>query len=435
MAKVAPISGFPEWLPEQRLVEERVYEQIRSLYRSFGFVPIETPAVELLSTLVSKGSDDREIYAINRHQAIGEGAEFALHFDLTVPLARYVAQHAHQLSFPFKRYQMQKVWRGERPQRGRYREFYQCDIDIVGREELPLAADGEILAVLDTAFATVNFTPHVVRINHRKLLQGLYRALGLNDERRSAAIRVVDKIRKIGNDGVLRELTSALGVEESVAQRIVALATLEFPVEELRERVMALGLEDELVTTGVAELGQILSLQSEATRKRCVIDMSLARGLEYYTGIIIEVHLPQFPDFGSAGGGGRYENLVGQFSNQKFPGVGGSFGLTRYIGLAFEEGLVPVPKPGVAQVLVTVLAEEGRAHLEAFARELRSAGVATEVFLGTPKLGKQIEYAERRGVRWVVFQSGNGFEVKDLASKTQVPTSAAALIATIGAAS
>jgi histidyl-tRNA synthetase len=429
MAKPSKISGFPEWLPEQKIAEDKLIGAIKRIYESYGFVPIETPAVELLTTLGSKGVIDKEIFAVKRLRAEGsDEAELGLHFDLTVPLARYVAQHEHELAFPFKRYQIQKVWRGDRPQKGRFREFYQFDIDIIGRNDLPLACDAEVLSVVGLVMNEFSVGGYEIRINSRKLLAGLYEAIGLNGEARKKAIIAVDKLLKIGADGVSRELGEIPGIEPAMIQTILASTKLRCRAGDLAQSVATLGVNSEAITQGVSELETICSLLPESVLANVVIDVSLARGLDYYTGVIVEVGLLKYPEFGTVISGGRYDNLASEFTDQKLPGVGVSIGLTRLMELLFSEKLVDTSKKSPSQVLVTVYAEQDRAHCNKVAHELRSHGVATEVYFKAPKLGKQIEYAEQRGMRYVLFIDGatKAVQVKDLVTKEQTPVSSLA---------
>lgn len=423
MAKPSKISGFPEWLPEQKIAEDKIIGAIKSIYESYGFVPIETPAVELLTTLGSKGVIDKEIFAVKRLRAEGDAeAELGLHFDLTVPLARYVAQHEHELAFPFKRYQIQKVWRGDRPQKGRFREFYQFDIDIIGRNDLPLACDAEVLSVVGLVMNEFSVGGYEIRINSRKLLAGLYAALGLSGEARKKAIIAVDKLLKIGADGVSRELAEINGVEPEKIATILASTEIRCKAGELAQAVAGLGLRSEEIEQGVLELELVCGLLPESVLANVVIDVSLARGLDYYTGVIVEVGLLKYPEFGTVISGGRYDNLASEFADQKLPGVGVSIGLTRLMELLFSENLVDTSKKSPSLVLVTVYSEQDRAHCNRIAHELRSYGVASEVYYKAPKLGKQIEYAEQRGIRYVLFIDGvtRAMQIKDLLTKEQV---------------
>jgi histidyl-tRNA synthetase len=422
MAKPSKISGFPEWLPEQKIAEDKVIGSIKRIYESYGFVPIETPAVELLTTLASKGVIDKEIFAVKRLRAeAGDEAELGLHFDLTVPLARYVAQHTHELTFPFKRYQIQKVWRGDRPQKGRFREFYQFDIDIIGRNELPLSCDAEVISVVGLVMNEFNVGGYQLRINSRKLLAGIYEAIGLDGEARKKAIIAVDKLLKIGVDGVSRELAMIPGVGPEMISKILASTQIRCKAAELGKEVLAIGVTSELISQGVSELQTICSLLPESVLAHLVVDVSLARGLDYYTGVIVEVGLLRYPEFGTVISGGRYDDLASEFTDQKLPGVGVSIGLSRFMELLFSEKLIDTSKRSPSQVLVTVYSEEDRPHCNSVAHELRSSGIAAEVYYKAPKLGKQIEYAEQRGIRHVLFidSASKTLQVKDLVTKEQ----------------
>ena len=426
MAKPAKISGFPEWLPEQKIAEDKVILTIKRIFESFGFSPIETPAVELLTTLGSKGVIDKEIFAVKRLKAEeGDEAELGLHFDLTVPLARYVAQHAHALVFPFKRYQLQKVWRGDRPQKGRFREFYQFDIDIISRNDLPLSCDAEVVSVIGLVMEALQFGPFTVRINNRKLLGGIYAELGLSESARKAAIIAVDKILKIGADEVARELQKIEGISQNAIDTILQSTTIQCSVDELPAKIAALKTSSDLISEGVQDLTTICSLLPASVREHLVIDVSLARGLDYYTGLIVETSLDRHPAFGSVISGGRYEDLASEFTDQKLPGVGVSIGLSRLMELAFSENLLSTTQKSPTEVLVTVYDESDRPHLNTVAHELRSFGVPTEVFYKAPKLGKQIEYAESKGVRYVLFvdSTTRQIQIKDIVTKEQVAVS------------
>ncbi len=422
MAKVGKISGFPEWLPEQKIAEDKVIATIKRIFESYGFAPIETPAVELLSTLGSKGIIEKEIFVVRRLKAEeGQESELGLHFDLTVPLARYVAQHQAALTFPFKRYQCQKVWRGERPQRGRFREFYQFDIDIIGRDELPLSCDAEVVSVIGLVMKELNFGPFLVRINSRKLLGGLYAELGLDEAARKAAIVAVDKLLKIGADGVKGELEKIPGVSPKAIEVILKSTEIQCGAAELPGKIAALGLSSDLITQGVSELVEIFGLIPEDVQPHVLIDVSLARGLDYYTGLIAETTLTKYPEFGSVFSGGRYDDLASEFTTQKLPGVGVSIGLSRIMDLALSEGIVPTDKKSPTQAVVAVYSEDTRKRCNDVAHTLRQAGLPTEVFYKSPKLGKQIEYAESKGARYVLFVDSSTGEVqaKDLVTKEQ----------------
>jgi len=422
MQKVQSISGFPEWLPEQKLVEDRVIATIKTIYQRHGFTPLETPAVEWLSTLGQKGEITKEIYVLKRLRAEeGAEADLALHFDLTVPFARYVAQHFGALQFPFRRYQLQKVWRGERPQKGRMREFYQFDIDIVAQDELPLSCDAEILTTASTVFSALPLGPFVIRVNNRKILLGLYESLGLSREIQDQARITVDKIDKIGRDGVFSELTKTLGIEVEKAQRILAFSEVRVPAADAGRALASLGVANQLFEEGCRELLTVLSYIPENRRTCIQLDCSIARGLDYYTGVIFELRLIDHVEYGTVFGGGRYEDLASEFTNKKLPGVGGSIGLSRLMSLIFDKNLIACTDKSPSQVLIAVFSEDQRLACNCAAATVRDGGVPTEVYFKSPKLGKQIDYAAKRGIRYIVFidpQSGQA-EVKDLQAQTQ----------------
>ena len=422
MSKITNISGFPEWLPEQKIAENILIEKVRKIYESFGFLPIETPAAELLSTLAAKGVINKELYALKRVQASEDTeADLALHFDLTVPFARYVAQHFSELVFPFKRYQLQKVWRGDRPQKGRFREFYQFDVDIIAREELPLSCDAEIITILDQAFGVIGFGQHLIKLNNRKVLIGCYRSFGLTESAQKAAISIVDKLDKIGAQNVENELMQSAGVAAEIAKKIINLTTINMIGTAVHSELEKFKIEDELFNEGRAEILQVVDLLSDDTKGRVKVDLSLARGLEYYTGSIFEFQYPSFPEFGTLASGGRYQDLASEFINKKLPGVGGSIGLTRIMDLGFRNNLIHVAAKTTAPLLMTVLSEAQRRKANSVAAEFRTHGVGVEVFFKSPKLGKQIEYAETKRMSHVLFlDEANGLQIKNLRSKEQV---------------
>lgn len=424
MKKIGKISGFPEWLPEQKLVEDEVIRTIRAIYMSHGFTPIETPAVELLSTLRAQGVVDKEIFVLRRAQDDGSAeAELALHFDLTVPLARYVTQHFAALQFPFRRFQLQKVWRGDRPQKGRFREFYQFDIDIVAQETLPLACDAEVFTVLDKAFGALGIARHILKMNSRKLLLGFYAGLGLSEEAQKKTIVAVDKLGKIGPAGVAAELEREVGIGGDVAGRILDFAAIRSTPAEFAGRLRALGVDDELFNAGIAELSEIFALLPAAMCERIEVDLSLARGLAYYTGVICEVHLPDFPEFGSVGGGGRYENLTQHFGDRNLPAVGGSIGLSRLLDLVFAHNLKSVGQRCPTHAVVAVYNEDQRPQCNGVAEELRRAGANIEVFYRSVKLGKQIDYAAGKGIPYIIFINAEtgAIEARNLSTRVQEP--------------
>ena len=403
LVKPAPISGFPEWLPEEKRVEDRLLGIIRRNFELFGFTAIETAAVERKEVLTAKGVEAKEIYALSR-LAAGEGegpdTDMALHFDLTVPTARYVAQNFGRLTFPFRRYQIQKVWRGERPQAGRFREFYQCDIDIIGNGSLSALNDAEIPVVIHAVFTEMAIGRFLIRMNNRKLLQGFMAGLGVAGERAVAALRALDALDKVGRDKVLSDLAEQAGLSAEAADRLMAFVTGPTDLDSL-SRAGA----DPLYQQGVAEMREVIGGLDALgmPREAWTLDLSIARGLDYYTGTVYETVLVDHPQIGSICSGGRYENLAETFTRHTLPGVGISIGLTRLLSRLFDAGLLmPGPKTA-ATVLVTVMDRSHLADCLAVAARLRAAGIATEVFAEPKKIGQQLKYADQKGFRHAVL--------------------------------
>ncbi len=417
MNKVLPISGFPEWLPSVRAVEQRCMETLKKTFEQSGFLNIETRAIEPLDVLLSKG-DDKEIYVLKRlhddPEAKDDNVKFGLHFDLTVPFARYVQEFQNDLVFPFKRYQMQKVWRGERKQEGRYREFYQCDIDIVGSGSLPLAFDAELLRTLNSCMQQLPIPDVTIKINNRKVLQGFYEGVGIDDT--AAVLRVVDKIAKIGADEVLKQLVNDLGLSHIAAEKCLALGQITANDLTFIDQVKALEVESELLDEGLNELKYVLNLNPH---DNIYVDLSIARGLDYYTGTVYEGFLNGHEHIGAVCSGGRYDHLV-KSSRTALPGVGVSIGLTRLLGYLNQAGLLDVPTQAQTQVLVLLNDEESRAKSWVTADALRAKGINVEVFHNPVGFGKQMKYAHKKGVQYVLFLEENDtYAVKHLASGEQ----------------
>ncbi|SDL71204.1 histidine--tRNA ligase [Tessaracoccus oleiagri] len=416
MARPKPLSGFPEFLPAGRIVEQRVLDIVRETFELHGFASIETRAVEPLEQLARKGEIEKEIYVVQRlHAADDDTAELGLHFDLTVPFARYVLEHAGHLAFPFRRYQVQKVWRGERPQEGRYREFLQADIDIVGQDALAAHHDVEIPLVALDVFSRLHdelgLPTATIHVNNRKLSEGFYRGLGIDEP--SAVLQRVDKYDKIGPDAVRDLLTDELGLEASVAQRCVALAGISGSDESFVDEVRALGVEHDLLEQGLAELAQLVRV---AGSEHVVADLKIARGLDYYTGTVYETFLDGSERLGSVASGGRYDSLASD-GKVTFPGVGYSFGITRILAPLIAKGRITATRSVPSAVLVAVDSEDRREAAIAVAARLRSRGIAVEVAPKADKFGKQIRFAERRGIPYVWFGEDS---VKDIRSGEQV---------------
>ena len=418
--RIDPLSGFPELLPEQRLVEQRIIGQIREQFELFGFAPIETRAVEPVDQLLRKGETDKEIYGVRRLQAEADDqGELGLHFDLTVPLARYVAQHHGKLDFPFKRYQIQKSWRGERPQEGRYREFLQADIDVVDQGELALHFDAEMVVVLHQVMAALPFPPVVLRVNNRKIFDGF--ALGLGRPAVDEVIRTLDKLDKIGPDGVATALRE-LGMDAAELERWMALAMVETPDDSFRTAVEAIGVEHPDLDAGLDELAFVMRATSHLRPGAVLASLGVARGFDYYTGTVFEGQMQGHESLGSVCSGGRYDNLVGGDGAGRLPGVGASIGVTRILGRLFGRAELATGAKTPTLVVVALPSAADRSGAEAVGRALRGRGIATEVFHEPAKYGKQIRYASRKGIPFVWFPAHGeeGQSVRDIRTGDQV---------------
>src|SRR2546423_14307392 len=418
MTRISPLSGFPEWLPAQRIVELTVLDRIRTTFELFGFASLETRAAEPLDKLLRKGETSKEVYLLRRlHAATDESGDDALglHFDLTVPFARYVLENAGRLQFPFRRYQIQRAWRGERPQEGRYREFTQADIDVVDRDTLPLHYEVEMPLVVGDALGGLPIPPIRILVNNRKLCEGYYRGLGIGDP--EAALRAIDKLDKIGPAGVAALLTETAGATEAQAKACLALAEISAPDGSFVDAVRALGVTDPLLDEGLAELVRVVEAAAAHAPGLVVADLRIARGLDYYTGTVYETLMQGYERFGSVCSGGRYDNLATS-GTDRFPGVGISIGVTRMLGLLFGAGTLSASRPVPTCVLVALPDEDSRPECDRVAAALRQRGIPTEVAPTPAKYGKQIRFAERRGIPYVWFPDAG--QVKDIRSGDQV---------------
>jgi len=424
VSKVRPISGFPEWLPSERIVEQHFLDVIRETFELHGFASIQTRAVEPIERLSSQGADtDKEIYAISRLAAGMDGmdessrdAKLGLHFDLTVPFARYVLENAGKLTFPFRRYQIQPVWRGERPQEGRFREFIQCDIDIVDVGELAPHYEAELPLVIADAFSKLPIGPFRIQVNNRKIPEGFYLGMGLTDVR--TTLRIVDKLDKIGPDRVFDMLVAA-GASAEQAKAALALAEINAPDESFVERVHALGVQHETLTQGLAELAAVIRVGAEHASGLMVADLKVARGLDYYTGTVYETQLIGLESYGSICSGGRYDALASD-GRTTYPGVGISIGLSRLLAKIMPTLSASRSTPSC--VLVTLADETDRTRGMRVAAALRQRGIPCEVAPAADKFGKQIKFAERRGIPFVWFPASgdqSSDSVKDIRSGEQ----------------
>ncbi|MEV6350944.1 histidine--tRNA ligase [Actinoplanes sp. NPDC051851] len=420
-----PISGFPEWLPSQRMIEQFVLDRIRSTFELYGFAPLETRAVEPLETLLSKGETSKEVYLLRRLQDSGEAPlkdedQLGLHFDLTVPFARFVVENHGKLQFPFRRYQIQKVWRGERPQEGRYREFLQADIDVINRDALPFHFDTEIPLVIGDVFRSLPVPAATILVNNRKVCEGFYRGLGLSDT--AQVLRTVDKLDKIGPAKVAAALVETVGATDAQAEACLRLAEISATDGSFADRVTALGVTDPMLEEGLSELVQVVEAANEHAPGLVRAELKIARGLDYYTGTVYETQLEGYERFGSICSGGRYETLA-SVGNTRFPGVGISIGVSRMLGLLFGQNALTVSRSVPTCVVVALPNEEKRPECDRIAAALRKRGIPTEVAPAAAKFGKQIQFADRRGIPYVWFP-GDPDTVKDIRSGAQIEASA-----------
>lgn len=422
------LKGFRDYLPAAALVREQLMETARRVFRSFGFSPIDTPALEYAEILLGKGGEesDKQLF---RFRDQGD-RDVALRFDLTVPLARFAAQHAAQLGLPFKRYHLGTVWRGENTQKGRYREFVQCDFDTIGT--LSPAADLETLLVIHDLLVALGFERFTIRVNNRQVLNGVLQHLGLS-ERATGVLRALDKLAKIGDNGVVQELVERVGVTEPDARNILAIARPTATLDELEQALQG----NEAGLLGVARLRDLLTTAQRAgiPPERLALDVSIARGLDYYTGTIYETFLNDLPTIGSVCSGGRYDNLAGLFTRQHLPGIGASLGLDRLLAAMEELGLLS-ETAAAAPILLTYFDAARLGDYQRTARSLRAAGLAVEVYPDPIPLGKQLKYADRKGHRLALIAGSQEFErgvwqVKELRTGSATEVADAELAATL----
>ncbi|NYG57397.1 histidyl-tRNA synthetase [Nocardioides daedukensis] len=427
-----PLSGFPEFLPAQREVERQVIEALSRTFELHGFANIETRAVEPLDQLLRKGETSKEVYLLRRlHEESEEGhAGMGLHFDLTVPFARYVLENAGKLEFPFRRYQIQKVWRGERPQDGRFREFVQADIDIVGQGELPFHHDVEVTRVMLHALGTLTSPDSIglpgftLQVNNRKLIQGFYLGLGISEDDGGVenTMRVIDKLDKMPEAKIRELLRDEAGLSDEQVDQCLALAAISAEDDSFADQVRELGVTHELLDEGLDELSALVRACAPLGNDRVRIraELKIARGLDYYTGTVFETRLDGHDNLGSICSGGRYDALADD-GRTTYPGVGISLGLSRVLVPLVNKGLLVADRTVPSVVLVALPDEESRVASDAIADSLRANGVPCEVAASAQKFGKQIRYAERRGIPFVWFTDRDGnHQVKDIRSGEQV---------------
>ena len=425
MAKTEPrtLPGFMELLPSEQILFDQMRKTIEDSYKTFGFLPIDTPIIELSEVLLAKagGETEKQIYRFNKGDT-----DLSLRFDLTVPLAKYVAKNYGSLSFPFRRYQIGKVYRGERAQKGRYREFYQCDIDIIGDETLDIINDAELPAVIATTFRRLGFDEFTIKINNRKILNGLYESIN-QTEKAVDIMRIIDKIDKIGDQAVMEELAKIEVPEESI-NKIMQFIKIDGTTDEKLQKLQSLGIENDTYKLGVEELGEVVKYIRlfGIEDKNFVIDLSIARGLDYYTGTVYETFLNGYRELGSVCSGGRYENLAQNYTDKKLPGVGISIGLTRLFYKLNELNLIKVEKKSISDILIVPMTENLQVPIK-LATELRNARVNTEIYLNEKKLKAKMKYADKLEIPYVIVIGDNEIEsgrvkVKEMRTGEEIET-------------
>lgn len=430
MIEPRTMPGVLELLPLEQVRFQRMADTIRSGFERFGFLPIETPAIELTEVLLTKtgGETEKQVYFVqstgSREQ--GDEPDLALRFDLTVSLARYVAEHEQSLSFPFRRYQIERVYRGESPQRGRFREFYQCDIDVIGREELSVRYDAEMPAVIERVFDDLDIGEFTIRINNRRFMRGILEDLGVSSEAgQKDVLREIDKLEKRGAEAVAGSLRD-LGMDGAAVDRLLALTTLRVMGQEALSTLDDIPPGGELTESGRLQLREVVETMADlgVPDHRYCLDLSIARGLDYYTGTIYETVLDDHPGIGSVCSGGRYDDLASLYTSTRLPGVGLSIGLTRLFWQLREAGLLPEPRSTVL-AYVTLMDADGLAYALRTATALREAGIPTEAALEPARLGKQLKHAARTGIRFAVIAGSDEratgtVTLRDLDQQSQV---------------
>ena len=393
------LAGFMELLPNEQILFEQMKQKIEKTYQRFGFLPLDTPILELSEVLLAKagGETEKQIYRFTKGDT-----DISMRFDLTVPLAKYVAKNYGNLSFPFRRYQIGKVYRGEKTQKGRFREFYQCDIDIIGDGELGIVNDAEIPSVIYNLISDLGFNDFTICINNRKVLNGLFREV--NQEPNAVDImRTIDKLAKIGKENVILELKE-IGVDEQAIDRILKFIEIDGTTDEKIAKLKELDIKEEMFVEGLAELEQVVKYIRVfgVPDTHFKIDLTIARGLDYYTGTVYETFLNDYKEIGSVCSGGRYENLAGYYTDQKLPGVGISIGLTRLFYKLNELQLIKSDKYSMSDILIIPMLEDMTVAIQ-LASNLRKEGINTEVYLNDKKLKAKLKYADKLKIPYVVI--------------------------------
>lgn len=423
MEKVEPktLAGFMELLPKEQVIFNHMKDVIKSSYEKFGFLPLDTPIIEYSEVLLAKagGETEKQIYRFTKGDT-----DLSLRFDLTVPLAKFVAQNLYDIPYPFRRYQIGKVFRGERPQKGRYREFYQCDIDIIGDGELSILNDAEIPSIIYTTFKNLGFNNFTIRVNNRKILSGFFKSLGYEDKI-SDILRIIDKVEKIGVDTV-KEILMEMGINAENANKIMEFISIKGIPSEVIYKLRSLNIDNELFNTGIDEL-EAVSNNVEVfglPAKNYTIDLTIARGLDYYTGTVYETILNDYPQIGSVCSGGRYDNLAEFYTNKKLPGVGISIGLTRLFYQLRQAGLLDEIAQNVAKVMIIPMIDDMKECIK-LATKLRNNGINTEIYYNKKNIKGKFNYANKLNIPYVIVIGedeikNNTLAVKNMSTGEQI---------------
>ena len=415
MNKTEPrtLAGIMELLPSEQILFNQIKQTIENTYQKFGFLPLDTPILELSEVLLAKagGETEKQIYRFTKGET-----DLSLRFDLTVPLYKYVDKNYGNLSFPFRRYQIGKVYRGEKPQKGRYRELYQCDIDIIGDEELDIIHDAELPSIIETILKELGFEDFTICINNRKILNGLFESLG-QKERAQDILRIIDKIEKIGKEAIQEELIK-IGLPHEKIQKIIKFIEIEGDSDEKIQKLEILGIENEIYQKGVEELKQVVKniRLFGVSENHFKVDLTIARGLDYYTGTVYETFLNDYRQIGSICSGGRYENLAQYYTDKKLPGVGISIGLTRLFYQLNQLNLIKAKQKAISQVLIIPMIENLEEPIK-LATNLRKAGIKTEIYLSNKKVKAKFKYADKLKIPYVIVIGEDEINKKEVTIK------------------
>lgn len=430
LVKPTTLPGFMELDPKSQIMFDKIKRKMEDVFRSYGFYPIDSPILERSEILLAKGGGETEkqVYRFNKGDT-----DITMRYDLTVPLAKYVSMNYPQLAFPFKRYQIGKVYRGEKSQKGRFREFYQCDIDIIGSNQLSVLNEAEIPSIMCEVFNSIGLHEFVIRINNRKFLNGLFELKGIANHK-TEALRTIDKLEKIGEDNVIVTLIEQ-GINEKVAKEILAILSFSGSNDEIIQEISKLLGQNDLYDQGVDELKSVIRYMKAfgADEDNYKIDLSIARGLDYYTGTVYETTFLPKPEIGSICSGGRYDELASHFTKESLPGVGMSIGLTRLFYILNEFGYIDKSNDGVADVLILPMTEDLSKATE-ISTLIRKQGIVTQVYLEDKKFKHKITYANKIEVPYVIFVgeeeiATNMLSLKDMRTGEQVKLDLESVIA------